>query len=136
MGKRSESDPQFEIAFYENILKNSPNFIEALTALGDLYTREGYYQKGLEVDRRLASMRPDDAIVQYNLACSYSLMNDLPRAREVMHRAFELGYDDLAYLEKDPDLLNLLTDAEFAEFLKKARERTRKKDGNEAEKEA
>ncbi|NTV28790.1 MAG: hypothetical protein HGA80_01790 [Candidatus Omnitrophica bacterium] len=136
MGKRNESDPQFEIAFYENILKRTPGFIEALSALGDLYTREGFYQKGLDVDRRLAELRPDDAIVQYNLACSYSLMGDVPQARAVMRRAFDLGYDDLTHLEKDPDLLNLLTDAEFAELLQKARRNMRRKPGNKASKEA
>lgn len=132
MAKRSENDPQFEIAFYENILKNSPNFIEALTALGDLYTKEGFYQKGLEVDRKLAKLRPEDATVLYNLACSYSLMNDVPKAREVMRSAFLLGYDDLVHLEKDPDLLNLLADVEFSETLKKMRTRSGKKAGARA----
>ena len=118
---RSESDPQFEIVFYENVLKNSPNFIEALQALGDLYTKEGFYQKGLQVDEKLAKLRPDDALIFYNLACSYSLMNDIAKGRAAMHRAFLLGYDDLADLDKDPDLLNLLGDAEFVEYLKQVR---------------
>jgi len=118
---RSESDPQFEIAFYENILKRSPGFVEALVALGDLYTKQGFYQKGLEVDERLARLRRDDPLVHYNLACSYSLMNDVSKARAAMVRAFALGYDDLSYLEKDPDLLNLLADADFCEELKAVR---------------
>ena len=101
---RSDQDPQFEIAFYENVLKNSPNFIEALMAIGDLYTKEGFYQKGLQVDEKLAKLRPDEAVVFYNLACSYSLMNDVARARTAMHRAFLLGYDDIAHLDQDPDL--------------------------------
>jgi len=114
-------DPEFEIVFYENILKHSPNFIEALQALGDLYTKEGFYQKGLQIDEKLAKLRPDDAAIFYNLACSYSLMNDVARARVAMHRAFVLGYDDIAHLDKDPDLLNLLGDAEFVEYLKQVR---------------
>ena len=118
---RSESDPQFEIPFYENILKDSPNFVEALMAVGDLYTKEGFYQKGLGVDEKLARLRPEDPVIQYNLACSHSLMNDVPKARKAMSSAFALGYDDLVHLEKDPDLLNLLADADFAEDLKKAR---------------
>ena len=124
---RSESDPEFEVAFYENILKTSPNFIEALMALGDLYTKQGSYQKGLAVDEKLAELRPDNATVQYNLACSYSLMNDVAMARAAMRRAFALGYDDLPHLEKDPDLLNLLADSDFAEDLKAARARSVKK---------
>ncbi len=126
---RSEHDPQFEIAFYENVLKHSPNFIEALQALGDLYTKEGFYQKGLLIDEKLAKLRPDDAVVFYNLACSHSLMNDLARARTAMHRAFLLGYDDLAHLDQDPDLLNLLGDAEFVEYLKQVRSELRQTAG-------
>lgn len=118
---KDENDPQFEIAFFENVIKKTPRFTEALMALGDLYTKEGYYQKGLEIDERLAQLCPDDAIVFYNLACSYSLMNLKDKAREAMHRAFCLGYDDLEHLEQDPDLLNLLSDNEFVEYLNKTR---------------
>jgi uncharacterized protein HemY len=42
---RKKEDIDFEIAFYENILKDTPNFIEALSAIGDLYTRAGLWQK-------------------------------------------------------------------------------------------
>ena len=132
MAKRKEDDPQFEIVFYENILKHSPDFIEAFVALGNLYTREGHYQKGLEVDQRLAKLRPDDATVHYNLACSYSLMNEVPKARDVMRSAFLLGYDDFAHLEKDPDLLNLLADIEFTQYLKETRPPSDKKAGAKA----
>ena len=72
---RKKEDIDFEIAFYENILKDTPNFIEALSAIGDLYTRAGLWQKGLEVDIKLSHLRPEDAIVFYNLACSYALLN-------------------------------------------------------------
>jgi tetratricopeptide (TPR) repeat protein len=122
---RSESDPQFEIAFYENVLKNSPNFVEALMAVGDLYTKEGFYQKGLAIDEKLAKLRPDSAVIFYNLACSYSLMNDVPKARAAMHRAFLLGYDDITHLDQDTDLLNLLGDAEFVAYLKQVRSELR-----------
>ena len=133
---RSEADPQFEILFYENILKTAPNFIEALRALGDLYTKQGFYQKGLAVDEKLARLRPEDALIHYNLACSYSLMNEVVKARDAMRRAFAFGYDDLAYLEKDPDLLNLLNDIEFADCLKQARARSGSKVRREARSES
>jgi lipopolysaccharide biosynthesis regulator YciM len=61
--KRLENDPQFEIVFYENILKHSPGFIEALIALAELYTKEGMHDKGLELDRRLAELRPEDPVI-------------------------------------------------------------------------
>ena len=48
---RKKDDIEFEIAFFESILKTTPNFIEALSAIGDLYTRAGYWQKGLDAIR-------------------------------------------------------------------------------------
>ena len=96
---------------------HAPDFIEALIYLGDLYTREGFYDKGLGVDEKLALLRPDDAVVMYNLACSYSLVNDVPAARRAMVRAIDLGYDEWDHLRKDRDLANLLRDAGFAAYV-------------------
>lgn len=108
----------FEIAFYENILKTSPNFIEALAVLGDLYTRAGYWQKGLELDLRLVQLRPDDPIVLYNLACSYALLNNTRPALNALSQAIELGYDDFEHLRNDADLENLLKDEHVRVYIK------------------
>ena len=54
-----KEDFEFEINFYENILKERPDFVEALMALGDLYTKAGFYEKGLSIDKRLTRLRPD-----------------------------------------------------------------------------
>jgi len=123
--RRADNDPQFEISFYENLLKKSPNFIEALMCLGDLYTRQGFYEKGLRVDERLAELRPDDPTVYYNLACSYSLMNEVASADRAIKRSIELGYEDFEHMQKDPDLLNLLSSEEFQAYFKKAREKAK-----------
>ena len=119
--KRIQSDPQFEIAFFENVLKHSPGFIEALVALAELYTQEGLYDKGLELDRRLAGIRPEDPMIQYNLACSLSLKGDVPAAFDAMKSALRNGYEDFSYLEKDQDLLNLLSDPGFQDYYRSLR---------------
>jgi tetratricopeptide (TPR) repeat protein len=114
---RKKDDIEFEIAFYENIVKETPNFIEVLIALGDLYTRAGQWQKGLDVDLKLAQLRPDDAIIYYNLACSYALLNQTRPALASLTKAIEYGYNDFKHLKEDPDLSNLLKDAQVQEFL-------------------
>ena len=91
---RKKEDIDFEIAFYENIIKDTPHFIEALGAIGDLYTRAGLWQKGLEVDIRLSQLRPEDAVVFYNLACSYALLNQTRAALGALTKAIDFGYDD------------------------------------------
>ena len=45
-----EENLDFEISFYEKLIKENSNFTDALVALGDAYTKKGLYEKGLDVD--------------------------------------------------------------------------------------
>ncbi len=115
---RKTDDLEFEIHFYEGILEGTPDFIEALTAIAELYTKAGYWQKGLEADVRLSELRPDDPIIFYNLACSYALLNQTRAALNALSRAVEFGYDDFRHLLADRDLENLLKDEHVQAFIK------------------
>lgn len=116
MAKKNVNDVDFQICFYENILNEAPDFIEALIALGDLYTCKGMIAEGLAVDIKLSHLRPDDAIILYNLACSYSLSREIDKAFGVMKLALECGYDDFAFLQGDEDLEPLRQDVRFQEY--------------------
>jgi len=113
-----EDDLDFQINFYEKLIKEKPDFIEALIALGDLYTKKGLYKKGLEIDKHLSKLKPKDPIVFYNLACDYSLLNQIEEAIKTLGKAIELGYDDFKWLEKDPDLENLRKDPRYLREIK------------------
>ncbi len=121
MAKKQESEADFQIRFYEQILRRAPDFIEALIALGDLYTRKGMTARGLEMDLKLSRLRPQDPIVLYNLACSYSLMAEIDKAFGAIKMALECGYDDLHFLQKDDDLQLLRQDERFQEYLSQYR---------------
>jgi tetratricopeptide (TPR) repeat protein len=112
-----KKDDNFEIRFYEGILKNSPNFVEVLIVLGDLYTKRGFYKKGLKVDLRLKKLRPFDPVVFYNLACDYSLLGQIDKAFEALKKAISLGYTDFEYLKRDKDLENLRKDKRFERII-------------------
>jgi len=119
MRKRSPSKAllDFEISFYEKLLKAYPDFVDVLIPLGDVYTRRGRYEKGLEIDLRLIKLRGDEALTWYNLACSYSLLNRVEESLQALQRAVELGYVDLPYLQKDPDLTNARRSARYPQFI-------------------
>lgn len=104
---RKNKTDHFEIQFLEGVIDKSPRFIEALIALGDLYTKNGMFEQGLAIDQKLASLRPEDPFILYNLACSYSLLNDVNKAFSAIQLAIRLGYDDFDFLKKDHDLKNL-----------------------------
>ena len=114
-----QNDREFEIRFYEGILEKKPNFIEALMVLGNLYTKTGLYEKGLKIDKKLSQLRPYNSVVLYNLACSYSLLNENKKAFHTIQKAVECGYRDFEHLEHDPDLTNLRRDISFQQYLNK-----------------
>ncbi len=110
---RSKEDLTFEIQFFEGIARRDPGYIEALQILGDAYTKTGQWDKGLQVDERLARLCPDSSLVFYNLACSYSLLKRIEEAFGALDRAVHLGYRDARWLIKDPDLENIRHDSRF-----------------------
>jgi len=117
MKKRKRKD--LEIRFYENIVKERPNFVNVLISLGDIYTRKGFYEEGLAVDKRLAKLLPDDPIINYNLACSFSLVGNLDDALVQLKKAVLLGYDDFNFINEDSDLTSLRKTHKFKLFYSK-----------------
>ena len=119
--RRKKQDPgtDFEIQFYEGIIHRSPSYIEALIPLAEAYTRKGLYQKGLEIDKLLASLCAEDPVVFYNLACSRALVGHKKEALAALTQAIHLGYNDFAHLLQDPDLKSLHEEPAFRRILSK-----------------
>jgi len=117
MAKSSKPDPQFEIEFFETILRRSPDYTEVIGLLGALYTRVGRIADGLKMDRKLVRLEPDNATAHYNLACSLALCKKRPAAIQSLRKAVSLGYDDVDWMLQDPDLEILKTDPEFLNLL-------------------
>lgn len=113
----SREDLDFQISFYEKLLKENPKFLDVLIALGDAYTKGGRYEEGLKIDQRLARLRPDDPVVHYNLACSYSLLKKPDLCLKTLKKAIHLGYCDFFFMQKDPDLEFIRKDPRYKELL-------------------
>jgi len=112
-----EHDIDFEITFCENLVKNNPDFLPALRLLGDLYTKKGFFEKGLHIDEHLCLLQPEDPFIYYNLACSYSLLNETDKAFRSIKLAIKCGYRDFDYLKNDNDLTNLRNDNRFQRYI-------------------
>ncbi len=110
---------EFTIWFFEGILERNPNYVDCLMYLGNAYTSNGMYEKGLLVDLRLSHLRPKDPLVHYNLACSYALLKNADAALDTLEKAIELGYNDIRHLEKDKDLEPLRTDVRYRRLVEK-----------------
>jgi len=121
MTRQELRDLDLEISFLEGVVRRSPGYVEALQLLGDDYTRRGRFSEGLNVDERLSRLRPDDSLVHYNLACSYSLTSQIEFAVEALESAINLGYRDFKWMNQDPDLKNLREHAEYKRIRAKVR---------------
>lgn len=109
----------FEVGLSRAVLESNPQDVRALEMLGQALTRSGRHDEALEADLRLAGLRPKDPIAHYNLACSYSHLDNLDAAFDALHRAFDLGYRDYRHLLRDPDLENVRRDRRFKRLLDK-----------------
>ncbi len=119
--RREQRNLDIEIGFIEGVVDRDPGYLEALQILGDDYTRRGRYRDGLRIDERLAELRPEDSLVLYNLACSYSLMDRVQDALIALEKALLLGYRDFKWLAADPDLRNVRRHPQYLKMRAKFR---------------
>ncbi len=110
-------DHEFEIGFYESLLRRDGDDLAVMELLADLYTKAGRIDDGLALDLRIVQMAPDDPGSHYNLACSLALKRRLAEALAALRTAIAKGYRDFDWMRKDPDLANLRADPRFAELL-------------------
>lgn len=110
----------FCLEFCDHILARKPIHPEALEMAANHMTELGYYTDGLVLDRRLATLRPDDPGVLYNLSCSLALAGMREEALSELENAVRNGYKDYRHMLSDRDLASLQGDPRFTEILRLA----------------
>lgn len=108
-----------ELDFLERLAVRLPQDDEVLKVLGDSYTRVGRFEKGLEIDRRLVTLCPDDSLVWYNLGCSLALLDKRDEALKALSHAVTLGYEDHEWMVRDDDLRSLREERAFKTLIKR-----------------
>lgn len=118
--KTIQRSERVELEFLEGVRRRVPGHEPLLQALGHLYTKVGRLQDGLEVDRELTQLAPQEASNWYNLACSHALLEDREAALAALARAVALGFNHVELMAKDDDLASLRGDAAFEAILRRA----------------
>ena len=72
--RKPEKDDLVELRFLEGVARRKPDDVLVFKALGDLYTRIGKVDAGLQADLKLVQLCPRESEVWYNLGCSYALL--------------------------------------------------------------
>jgi tetratricopeptide (TPR) repeat protein len=108
----------FELDFFGKILEKHPNYVDVLRVQGNNLTLKGRYAEGMQIDKRLVQLRPNDPLAHYNLACSFALLRRPEQALKTLRRAVELGYRDFRYMREDRDLDSIRHDPRFRQLLR------------------
>jgi len=117
MPRSRTHDPEFEIRFFESVLRRNASDVTVVELLAGLYTRQGRIAEGLKMDRKLVKLQPGNATAHYNLACSLALSKRKLAALRELHAALRLGYRDFDWMQQDPDLDALKQHPEFQAML-------------------
>jgi non-specific serine/threonine protein kinase len=73
---------------------------------------------GAAMQVRIAvAMRPMDALILYNAACTYGLLGMKAEALDAFRRSVEAGYSNIDWCLRDPDLSILYDDPEFKKLV-------------------
>ena len=118
------NDHEFEIGFFESVLKRDPAYTDVIEILGGLYTKHGRVADGLRMDRKLVRLLPSDPTAHYNLACSLALVKRKAEALRALRQAVELGYRDFDWMQQDPDLEGLKNHPLFRALLEQLKQQS------------
>jgi TolB-like protein/Tfp pilus assembly protein PilF len=97
----------------ENHLREVPEDARARILLAGLYAQEGRAEDSIREANLAMVLRPNEATVLYNAACTFSTLGRRAEALDVLRKAWEAGFKDADWTRRDPDLASLHGDPEF-----------------------
>ena len=104
---------QREIQMYESHLKKVPEDARARTLLAGDYAALGRPEDASRELSLAMTLRPDDAMVTYNVACVFCQIGKNADAINALRKAWDAGFRDTNWVRHDPDLESLRGDPEF-----------------------
>jgi serine/threonine protein kinase/Flp pilus assembly protein TadD len=100
----------------EKHVQLNPDDARAFTIGAVSLCRLGERQAGLEWAERSIAIDPNDAGIQYNVACLFALEGEKTRAIQSLEAAVRAGFAHRDWVEKDPDLDSVRDDPRFKEL--------------------
>ena len=101
----------------ENQLQRFPDDVRARILLASDQASAGETDAAIMHVKIAVAMRPNDANVLYNAACTYGIIGMKVDALETFRRSIQAGYSNLNWCLKDPDLKILYDEPEFKNLI-------------------
>ena len=97
----------------ESHLLEVPEDARARILLANLYGQEGRPDDSVREANLAMVLRPNEATVLYNAACTFANIGRRAEAIDALQKAWEAGFKDADWTRRDPDLVSLHGDPEF-----------------------
>ena len=97
----------------EGHLRQVPEDARARILVAGFYAVEGRQEDAVREANLAMLLRPNEAMVQYNAACTFCSMNKKAEALDALSKAWRNGFKDADWARRDPDLSILRGDPEF-----------------------
>jgi len=102
----------------ERHLEWVPDDVRARILLANSYAFLGNETEAVRELQRAVALRPNDANILYNAACTYGILQKKEEALALLRRAKENGWSNIKWAARDPDLACLHGDPEFQQLIK------------------
>ncbi len=104
---------QQRVQVLEAHLRKMPEDARGRTLLATDYTQMGRADEAVREANLAIALRPNDAVVLYNVACTFGKLGRAQEALAALKKAWEAGFKDASWVRRDPDLSILHGDPEF-----------------------
>ena len=102
----------------EHQLETVPDDVRARILLASNYAAFGDEAAAIRELQRAVVLRPTDANVLYNAACTYGVLRRKADALVMLKKATDVGYRYFDWIARDPDLTCLHEEPEFQQLIK------------------
>ncbi len=104
---------QRQMQALENHLKSVPEDARARVLLASGYAATGRREDAIREANLAVALRPNEAIVLYNVACVFCRLGEKPEALEALRKCWNAGYRDSEWARRDTALSLVHGDPEF-----------------------
>jgi serine/threonine protein kinase/Tfp pilus assembly protein PilF len=100
----------------ESHLREVPEDARARILLANGYADEGRPDDAIREADLAMLLRPSEATIHYNAACTFCRLKQKEKAMDALRKAWRTGFKDADWARRDPDLALLHTEPEFDEL--------------------
>ena len=106
-------------AILDRHIRMNPDDARALAFGAIGMVEQGDRTHAVERIERALEASGDEPFMLYNAACVYAMLDDRPRALDLLERAVSLGWGDRAWIQHDSDLAKLRDEPRFVALMQR-----------------